>query len=136
VVNNNDDKILKLKKQIDEKKINIGKSRKFTPVTNCSIELDGVRHNIQVLSKDQIVSLVVKLNSYAMAAKELDLLEQYNINGYNVNDWIADLKAKYDFINRRDEEQKLKAMESKLDLLLSNEKKVEIEINEIEALLK
>lgn len=134
--NNNDKKILELKTQIKEKKNKIGKSQKFTPITNCSIEIDGVRYNIQVLTKEQIISLMVKLNAYTISAKELELLSDYNISGYNVSDWINDLKSKLDFLNRREEEQKLKSMESKLDLLLSNDKKVELEIGEIESMLK
>lgn len=133
---NNDEKILELKKQIEEKKKKVGKSQKFTPVTNCSIEVDGTRYNIQVLGKEQLISLMVKLNSYAISAKELEVLSDYSISGFNVGDWIKDLKAKLEFINRKDEEYKLKTMESKLDLLLSNEKKVELEIDEIENLLK
>ncbi|MGG1440867.1 hypothetical protein ABE354_02180 [Brevibacillus laterosporus] len=131
----NDQKILELKKQIEEKKKKVGMSQKFTPVTNCSIELDGARYNIQVLQKEQIILLVVKLNAYALAAKELGLLGDYNISGFNVMDWLTDLKAKLDFVNRKEEEGKLKMMEAKLDQLLSNEKKVELEIDEIESML-
>lgn len=134
--NNNDQKILTLKILIEEKKAKIGKSQKFTPVTNCSIEIDGTRYNIQVLSKEQIISLAVKLNAYAIAARELELLNDYHISGFNVMDWIKDLKSKLDFVCRKEEEHKLKMMESKLNHLLSNDKKVELEIDEIESLLK
>ncbi|GAA4879160.1 hypothetical protein GCM10023310_69110 [Paenibacillus vulneris] len=136
MVNNNDQKILELKKQIEEKKSRISKSIKFSPVTNCSIEVDGVRHNIQVLTKEQTILLMVKLNAYAASAKDLGVLDNFAFSGYNVTDWISDLKAKLDFLNRKEEEQKLKAMEGKLDRLLSEDKKVELEINEIESLLK
>jgi hypothetical protein len=134
--NNNDQKILELKKQIAEKKKKIGKSQKFVPITNCSIELDGIRNNIQVLGKEQIISLLVKLNALATSAKELGLLDEYKISGFNIMDWITDLKSKLDLISRKDEEQKLKMMEAKLDQLLSNEKKVELEIDEIASMLK
>lgn len=136
MANNNDQKILELKKQIEEKKKKIGKSQKFTPITNCSFEFEGARFNINVLNREQVMALLIRLNTYANSAKELQLLEAYSISGYNVMDWINDLKSKFDFMNRKEEEQKLKAMEVKLDLLLSNEKKVELEINAIESLLK
>jgi len=125
----NDQKIMELKKQIEEKKIKLGKSQKFTPITNCSIELDGVRVNIQVLNKEQLTYLLVKLNSYAKSAKELEI--DFVISGYHVVDWITDIKSKLDFVSRKEEENKLKVMESKLHQLLSNEKKVELEIDEI-----
>lgn len=136
MVKNNDQKILDLKKQIEDKKKKLAKSQKFNPVTNCSIVLDGVHHNLHTFSKEQAIGLLVKLKAYALAAEDLDFLNDYKIGGYNVTDWIDDLKAKLDFLNRKEEEQKLKVMEGKLDLLLSNEKKVELEIDEIEALLK
>ena len=132
----NDSKIITLKNQISEKRRQIDKIKKFTPITNCSIEVDGIRSNIQVLAKDQLIALVVKLNSYLSSAKELGLLDEYIISGYKAEDWIADIKSKLDIVSRKDEERKLKDMEEKLDRLLSNEKKTELEINEIENMLK
>lgn len=136
MANYNDSKVLELKKQIEEKKKSVSKSKKFSPVTNCTIELDGVRINIQTLTKENIIALLIKLNSYAASAIELELLDQYVISGYNITDWIGDLKSKLEFINNKDEEQKLKLMETKLDKLLSDDKKVELELNEIAELLK
>jgi len=126
----NDKKIMELKKQIEEKKNKISKSQRFTPITNCSIEVDGVRYNLQVLTKDQLITLMVKLNAYAMSAKDLEL-DGFVISGFEVADWITDIKSKLDFVSRKEEENKLKMMESKLHQLLSNEKKVELEIEEI-----
>ena len=125
----NDQKIMELKKQIEEKKIKLGKSQKFNPITNCSIELDGVRVNIQVLNKEQLITLLVKLNSYALSAKDLGI--DYIISGYQITDWITDIKSKLDFVSRKEKENKLKVMESKLHQLLSNEKKVELEIEAV-----
>jgi len=132
----NDSKIMTLKTQIINKRKQLDGVKKFSPITNCSIEVDGVRYNINVLIKEQLISLMVKLNSYMISAKELRLLEEYIISGFNVQDWISDIKAKLDVVSRKDEERKLKTMEDKLDYLLSNDKKVELEISEIEALLK
>lgn len=126
----NDKKIMELKKQIEEKKNKISKSQRFTPITNCSIEVDGVRYNLQVLTKEQLITLMVKLNTYAMSAKDLGV-DDYSISGFTVLDWITDIKSKLDFVSRKEEENKLKVMESKLHQLLSNEKKVELEIEEI-----
>ena len=125
----NDQKIMELKKQIEDKKAKLIKSQKFTPITNCSIEVDGIRYNLQVLNKEQLITLLVKLNSYAISAKELEI--DFVISGYHIVDWIADIKSKLDFVSRKEEENKLKVMESKLHQLLSNEKKVELEIDEI-----
>lgn len=100
------------------------------------MNIDGVRSNIQTFNKEQIISILVKLNAYALSAKDLGILEEYIISGYNVMDWIADLKAKLEHVTRKEEIQKLKSMEAKLDRLLSDEKKVELEIDEIAKMLK
>lgn len=134
--NTNDQRILELKKQIEMKKEKLGKSTRFSPVTNCSIEVDGERHNIQVLTKEQLITLMVKLNSYLMSAKALEVSEDFNISGYHVSDWISDIQSKIELLSRKGEEKLLKAMESKLTQLLSERKKVELEIDEIESLLK
>ena len=133
---NNDSKIMNLKTQIINKRKQLDSVKKFSPVTNCSIEVDGIRSNIQVLSKERLISLLVKLNSYKISAMELELLEEYIISGYKVEDWITDIKAKLDVVSRKDEELKLKVMEVKLDELLSSDKKTELELNEIENMLK
>lgn len=136
MTNTNDQRILELKSQIELKKEKLGKILKFTPATNCSIELDGNRHNIQVLNKEQLISLMVKLNAYFTSAKALGVVNDYFISGYLAEDWIGDIQIKLAILKQREEQQSLKAMEDKLLKLLSDRKKVELEIDEIESLLK
>ena len=134
--NINDIKIMELKEQIIEKRNKLNGIKKFSPITNCSIELDKERYNIQVLSREQLILLLVKLNAYIMSAKRLELIDDYVISGYNAEEWIVDMKARLEIISRKEEEKKLKEMEEKLDRLLSNEKKTELEISDIENMLK
>lgn len=129
----NDEKILELKEQIAIKKKKLERSVKFTPITNCSIELDSARYNIQTLSKDQLIMLAVKLNTYKRSANELEL--DLIISSYSINDWLYDVLCKLKIMNHKQEEAQLKAMENKLDMLLSNDKKTELEVKEIETLL-
>ena len=134
--NINDIKIMELKKQIVDKRDKLNAIKKFSPVTNCSIELDGVRYNIQVLSREQLILLLVKLCSYITSAKTLELLDDYIISGYKAEEWIIDMKARLEIISHKEEEKKLKLMEEKLDRLLSNEKKTELELSDIAKMLK
>lgn len=131
---NNDNKIIELKKQIKEKRDKLSSIRKFSPNTNCILELDGARNNIQVLNKDQLVLLACKLISYKNSSKELGY--ELKIGGFLVNEWIEDIKSKLDLLTIKAEEKKLKDMEDKLTALLSNEKRTELEIEEIEDILK
>lgn len=132
----NDNKILKLKEEIAKKKEELKNISRFSPVTNCSLELYGERYNINTLQKDKIIELMVVLNSLQLSAKDLELLEDYIISGYKPIEWITDLKAKLSILTQKAEENKLKQMETKLDKLLSDDKKVELELNDIENMLK
>ncbi|MFC0903694.1 hypothetical protein ACFHWD_03195 [Clostridium sp. MT-14] len=136
MANLNDSKIMNLKVLIEGKKKELKKLKQFSPITNCSIELDRTRYNINVLTKEQLIALVVKLQAYMTAAKELELLDEYVISGYKVEEWISDIKTKLDVLTQKDEEKKLKFMENKLDKLLSEDKKTELELSEIENILK
>lgn len=133
---NNDQRILELKKQIEEKKEKLGSSKTFSPITNCSIDFEGVRHNLRVLGTNDLITLMVKVNACLISAKELGLEDKFKISGYKAEDWITDMKSKLAFNSIKEEEVVLKAMEDKLTKLLSEDKKVELELNEIANLLK
>ena len=45
--------------------------------------------------------MLIKLNAYAISATDLGLLDEYTISGYKVTEWIEDLQAKLDYINRK-----------------------------------
>ena len=61
----NDDRILELKKQVENKKKEIAKKNvKFVPETNLVIEINGIKTNINVLNKKDLESLLVILNMY------------------------------------------------------------------------
>lgn len=130
----NDDRILELKEKIEEKKQELsGKNTKFVPVTNCIIELDGMTNNLHTCDSDKLALLLVKLNLYKKEAENLDI--DFVISGYSIDDWITDIKNKFDIIKTKAEIYNLKTMESKLDELLSEDKKTELEIDDIAALL-
>lgn len=128
----NDDKILELKSQIESKKQELKKKNKrFAPMTNCIIDFEGIKNNINVMNKEQLTLLLVKLNSYVISFKDLKLTDIIIISGYSIYEWITDLQNKLDSLKYKDEELKLKSLEDKLTKLLSNEKKAELEIDEI-----
>jgi len=134
--NTNDEKILQLKVQIKEKKGKLKGKKRFTPVTNCSIEIDGIRLNLQVLNKEYLIHLLVKLNSYLLSAVDLGLEDEYKFSGYSIDQWITDIKLKLDILKYEEEDRKLKDLERKLENMLSSEKKVALAIDEIESMIK
>ena len=131
----NDDKIMLLKSQIADKKKGLKGKKKFSPLTNCSIELDGVRLNLQVLNREGLTHLLVKLNSYLLSAVDLGLDEEYVISGYVIDQWITDIKLKLEILKYEEEDRKLKVLENKLHVLLSSEKQVSLAIEEIESMI-
>ena len=132
----NDDKILLMKKQVNDKKELLSKIKKFSPKTNCSMEFNGTRYNLNVLNKDQLLKLLIEINMYDFSYSELGIEEEFLISGYSTIDWMIDLHGKLALASKKEEESKLRAMELKLDKLLSDDKKVELELDEIASLLK
>lgn len=130
---NNDTKIMSLKESIAIKREKLDSIKRFSPRTNCIIELDGVKSNIQVVGLHDLILLASKIRLYEKSAKELGY--ELVISGFKAEDWLADITSKLDLLTRKEEERKLIAMEEKLTALLSDDKKVELEINEIESML-
>lgn len=131
--NVNDEKIVKLQAQIAEKKKALGVN-KFTPITNCSMELRGNRHNLHVQNKNMLQGLLIELNALKISQDQLGI-QDYELSGYTIEDWMTDIKARLVIVDRKDEEAKLKKMEATLRTLLSADKKAELAIEEIENML-
>lgn len=136
MANQNDKRIMELRALIDEKKKKIGKKERFSPITKCQIEIDGTRHNIHTFDRKQSIALLVKLNAFLTSAKELGFENEYEISGYSVQDWMEDLKEKIRIMDKEIEEKKLDVLEKQLNNLLSEGKKVELELDAITEMLK
>ena len=132
----NDDRILELKKQIEEKKkLLADKNTRFVPETNCVLVMNKNSTNLNVCSDEELKLLLISLNAYLMSAKNLGM-DDFEISGYNATTWIKDVKSKLEISELKKQQSDLKAMEQKLDKLLSDDKKTELELDDIAALLK
>lgn len=130
--NKNDKTIFNLRKQIAQKKEALAATEKFVPVTNCSIELHGTRYNIHALGKESLARLLVELNALRLSAKDLGISEsEWPMCGFTISDWITDVKSKLMNVNRKTEEDRLNEMERKLEGLLSEATRTELEIQNI-----
>lgn len=131
----NDDRIIELKNQIEIKKKELADKRiKFTPETNCVLELEGTNYNLNVCTEEVLTLLMIKLNTYIMSANDLGISVP-TMSGYPIDLWISDIKNKLAVTTIKREEAKLKQMEAKLDKLLSDDKKTELELDEIASFL-
>lgn len=129
----NDERVLQLKKIIDEKKSELKEVKRFTPLTNCVLSLENQKYNLNVLQLDDLKWLLVKLNMYLMSAKDLNV--KLEISGYNIEDWLEDTKSKIEILEHKKKESELKELEKELDKLLSDEKRTELELDKIAELL-
>lgn len=137
-MNKNDDRILTLKKQIEDKKKELGKQPRFSPVTTCMLTYNGNRVNIHTLtSVKDINAMLVYFNIYVMSAENLGIdCEDINFDGFSVLEWIEDLSAKKSVVEYAAKKTQLTALEKKLDKLLSDDKKTELEIDAIANLIE
>lgn len=132
----NDDRIIELKRQIETKRNELlAAKQRFVPETNCVLELEGTTYNLNVCTADTLKLLLIRLNAYLMSAQALQI-KIPEISGYDIAAWMSDIDNKIHGLNIKEEENKLKQMESKLNKLLSDDKKTELEIDEIAFLLE
>lgn len=129
----NDERILQLKEIIDKKKAELKSIKRFTPLTNCVLDLDGQKYNLNVLQLNDLQLLLVRLNMYLISAKDLHI--NLEIAGYNIAEWVTDIKSKIEIFEYKKKESELKSLETKLGKMLSDEKKTELELDEIATLL-
>lgn len=129
----NDERVLQLKEIIDKKKLELKGAKKFTSMTNCVLDLEGQKYNLNVLQLNDLQMLLVRLNMYLISAKDLGI--NLEMSGYNITEWITDIKCKIEIFEYKKKEAELRALEDKLDKMLSDEKKTELELDEIAALL-
>lgn len=130
----NDKGILSLKKEVEEKKKALKASEKFSPITNCSLYIENKNYNLNVLDKEQICYLIGLLRGLKdNCEKELTSVKDFKLSGFYISEWISDLKAKYSNLDRKLEEERLKALEKRLHTLLSTDTKVSLELDEIKS---
>lgn len=130
----NDERIIKLKNQIEEKKAELSNEDvKFVPKTNCLLVLDDTTYNLHVHTSYQ---LLIKVNMMVMSAKDLGLdPDKFMISGYSISDWLDDIKNYIKADKYKEEKSKLDKLEKQLDNLLSDAKRTELEIDSIEAMI-
>ncbi len=135
MANTNDKEILKLKALIKEKKDKLGKLTRFNPKTNCMLELNGEKVNVHVATKSKLLLLIAQLRVLSNALKQEYPEETLTIGTYNVQDWIDDLKSRFEYANEQDERARLDTLEKKLTSMLTAETSTSLEIADIKNLL-
>lgn len=129
----NDNLIMQLKEKVELKRKELNSFSIPAYKTNLVLDMDGQKTNINVLNEDGLRFLLVKMNMYRLSMKDLEMSIQ--ISGYDVIDWIDDINAKLSTFTYKKRKKELEDTEKQLDLLLSEEKKTELEIERLAKIL-
>lgn len=129
----NDEKILELMSLIDKRKAELGSYRRPNMETNGVLHLDGNTYNLHALNDiGKINLLICQLHACIMSAENLKIdPNTLKISGYTLVQWLNDLGSQRAYIERRNAEAELQDYQSKLDTMLSSDKKTELEIDAI-----
>lgn len=126
-MNKNDKKVMQLKDKLEKRKFELKNKPVFNPKTNCIFTMFGQKYNLHVMNGfelSMIFSWLKNLNNENM------LLE-----GFEVKDWMTDIMnimVKNDYINQENE---IKKLEKRLDNLISDDAKTEIEIEKLSKII-
>lgn len=137
----NDDKIIVLKNKIESMKTDLKENKPvFKPITNCMLSFHGNDYNLHAMTPYELKYLLVIIGAEVLACEDLKtgdyygkVLEDYTLmyGNFTAVEWMQDIREKIEVLNYRNKELGLKTAEKQLEKLLSEDKKVELQIDEI-----
>lgn len=130
-MNKNDDRILKLKKQLEDKRILLSREH-YNPKTNCLFVWNKVTYNLHV---EDLEIMAIMVHSLWQSANELNF-EATKIAGYTLTEWLDDIYGLMRVQRAKKELKRLDEFEKTLNEKLSTDKKTEMELDSIESFLK
>jgi len=139
----NDAKIKELLSTIEKKKANLGSKPRMSLKTNGLLKQDDKSININTINTlEECIRAVADIyqthESYIKAAAMLNIekIDLPKINGFSIEDWIEDFKLKVAIIRWTIEDKKIRALESQLKDLRSEDLKTADALDEISNSLK
>lgn len=137
-----DDKVMQLLRIAKEKKDRIATVEKVSWKTNCSFsfnENDSLNSKINLHAVSDVNVLVKALahilqqqDYYTQATTKLGVDAQFKYLGFNVGDWQADIENRINRIKILKEKEELQTIETRLNALISPEKRAELELEQLE----
>ncbi len=143
----NDKKVKEFREIVAMKKAEIAKAEKLNWLTNCTFSYNRdtsnphQRFNIQTVTDpkefvEALAFLIVQERSFAEAANELGVSAKFKWQGFDTEDWKQDFQTRISRIKIAEKKKELAQLEVRLNALLSEDLKAELELIEIEKLLK
>lgn len=125
----NDNRILKLKEILNKKKELVKEKPTSSFKTNCMFTMFGTTYNLHTMNS-------FELNMMLSWLKSINNPEMVIENNYKIKDYLTDIVDKLVLIDYNNTICEIKKLESKLDSLISQEKKTSLEIDKLEELIK
>lgn len=131
---NNDSRILALREGIRKEREAIASIERFVPATTCIFQFQNYKINLHTLDMEHLTLIHLLLRTFI---KEADILGyKSKIGGFTLEEWEHDVLGVMTRCNVRRRKQLLEQQEKKLASLLSEDKRTELELDAIEALLE
>lgn len=142
-----DKKVKELWDIVLSKKEEIQSAEKPNWLTNCNFSFTEDKSsahasfNLQVVNDPKVIVealafLNLRKQAHIEAAKELGINLEFKWCGFKVEDWKQDFVTRLNKIKITDKKKELATLENRLSAILSPELKAELELQEIERLLK
>ena len=137
MVKKNDDRILELKKKIEQERATLKESNsRFQPITSCILEFAGQKYNLNAMSANDLLLLLSLLSVIEQAntkiAEEMQIIKPATVNGYLLTEWITDIRKKLDQVLYREKKAKLDKLEKQLTDLLTDETQTKLKVDNLE----
>ncbi len=141
----NDELVLQLFNKVKDKQREITKVENTKWLTSCNLgkHLDIVTDRVNLHTVNDIVKLVDLYyfmtsleKGWGEAAKELGVKSNFKYLGFSLQDWKTDIKSRVGQIEVNKKKQELSELEARLDKLVSQEQRRELELAAISELLK
>lgn len=129
----NDDTIIKLRKKIETKQLELAKNKvgSFSPKTTCIFELRGSQYNLHRYQSDELAIVLLDLKLLKKMADE-ESVKDLRLNSFPIEDLIYDCEQKLNQFQYKKERAKLSKMTDELNKLLSDDKRTELRLEELE----
>ena len=137
MVNKNDNRILELKKKIEQERATLKESNsRFQPITSCILEFAGQKYNLNAMSANDLLLLLGTLSVMEQVttkiAEEMQFIKPATVNGYLLAEWIIDIRKKLDQVLYREKKAKLDKLEKQLTDLLTGETQTKLKVDNLE----
>ena len=137
----NDNLVVELLKKVEEKKAQIKKIKNPDFKTNLSLPIDGTntRVNLNVANLELLFRILVDLETRVemseSVSKKYDVVFENAWHGYTLEDWRDDVVLKIRQKQAQRQVDELKVVETKLNGLMSEDKRTNLELEKLSTLL-